>query len=133
MSNVDVIRSAYEAFGRGDLAAVLAALDPDIEWQEADGSPLQPSGAPWVGPDAVAENLFARLEADWDGLAVQPRELRDAGDAVVAEGRWAGTFRATGKSLDAQFCHVFRVADGKVTSFQQYTDTAQLLEVMGLR
>lgn len=36
MSNVNVVKSTYEAFGRGDMQAVLAAMDPKIEWR--DGS-----------------------------------------------------------------------------------------------
>jgi ketosteroid isomerase-like protein len=43
---------------------------------------------------------------------------------VVVEGRYTRTFKTTGKSLDAQFCHVFKVRDGKRTSFQQFVDTA---------
>ena len=31
MSNVDVIKNAYEAFGRGDVPAVLGAMHPEIE------------------------------------------------------------------------------------------------------
>ena len=37
----------------------------------------------------------------------------------------------TGKSLDAQYCHVFKIRNGKLTSFQQFVDTAQMQEVMG--
>jgi hypothetical protein len=39
----------------------------------------------------------------------------------------------TGKKLDAQACHVWKIRDGKVASFQQYVDTAQLqgVEVPG--
>jgi ketosteroid isomerase-like protein len=43
MSNVDVIKNAYEAFGRGDVPAVLGAMDPEIEWHEAEGNPYMPS------------------------------------------------------------------------------------------
>ena len=32
--NVAVVRSVYENFGKGDIPAVLAALDPEIEWIE---------------------------------------------------------------------------------------------------
>lgn len=39
--------------------------------------------------------------------------------------------QAGGGSLDAQFCHVYRFRDGKVATFQQYTDTAQWTRLMG--
>jgi uncharacterized protein len=47
--------------------------------------------------------------------------------------RATGGFKQTGKSLDAQVCHVWKIRDGQVTSFQQYVDTAQLQDVEGAR
>ena len=38
-TNVEAIREAYAAFGRGDVPAVLAVLDPNIEWMEPEGYP----------------------------------------------------------------------------------------------
>ena len=132
MTNLELARSLYEAFGTGDVAAILAAFDPDIEWREAESNPYQPDGSPWRGGDAIMENLFVKLITDWDGFTVTPKEIHDAGDTVVIEGRYNGTHNATGKRLDAQFCHVARIQNGKITSFQQYTDTAQMREAMGV-
>jgi ketosteroid isomerase-like protein len=133
VSNVEVIRGLYGAFGRGDVPAVLGAMDPNIEWREAEGNPYEPSGKAWVGPDAIMQNLFMKLATDWGSFTVHPKEFHDAGDTVVVEGRYTGTHNATGKSLDGQFCHVFGVRGGKITSFQQFVDTAQLQDVMGAR
>jgi uncharacterized protein len=133
MSNVDHVRQLYAAFAEGDVERVLGAMDPQIEWREAEGNPYEPSGSAWIGPDAVVQNLFVPLGTDWDGFTVHPKEFHDAGDTVVVEGRYTGTHNETGKSLDAQVCHIWRVADGKLTSFQQFVDTAQLQDVMGKR
>lgn len=130
MSNVRLAQELYEAFGRGDVPAVLAAFDASITWREAESNPYMPTGEPWVGPEAVLENLFVRLRDEWDAFTVHPRAFHDAGDAVVVEGRYTGTFQATGKALDAQLCHVWTFRGGKITSFQQYTDTAQFQRVM---
>jgi hypothetical protein len=133
VSNVQMMRDLYDALGRGDIPAVLGAMDPDIEWREAEGSPYEPAGNAWRGPDAVMQNLFVRLATEWDGFAVHPREFYDAGRAVVVEARYTGTFKQTGRKLDAQACHVLKVRDGKITSFRQYMDTAQLQDVDGAR
>jgi uncharacterized protein len=133
MSNVRLVRDVYEAFGRGDVADVLGAFDAKIEWREAERNPYQPSGKPWVGPDAILQNLFLRLGGEWDGFAVHPKDFHDAGSTVVVEGRYTGKYNATGKALDAQFCHVWKIRNGKISSFQQFVDTAQLHEVMGAR
>ena len=133
MSNVQVIRDLYEGLHRGDVPMVLEVMDLNIEWREAEGNPYQPDGQPWHGPDAVVKNLFMRLASEWDGFTVHPGEFHDAGSAVVVEARYSGTFKETGKELDAQVCHIWKLRDGKVTSFQQYVDTAQLQDVEGAR
>jgi uncharacterized protein len=133
MGNVDVVRGMYEAFGRGDIESVLAACDPQIEWRQAEGNPLEGGGSGLVGPEAVMENVFMRLAQEWDSFTVSPRQFHDAGDSVIVEGRYTGGCKATGRSIDAQFCHVFQLSEGKVTRYQQYMDTAQMQEVMGAR
>ena len=133
MSNVSVVRDIYAAFGRGEVPVVLGAFDAKIEWRQAEGNPYEPSGKAWVGPDAVLQKLFMRLGAEWDGFVVHPKVFHDAGATVVVEARYTGTYKSSGKALDAQVCHVWKIRDGKVTSFQQYVDTAQLQSVMRSR
>jgi ketosteroid isomerase-like protein len=131
MSNVQLVQSVYDAFGRGDIPAVLGSFDAAIAWREAEGNPYRPSGEAWIGPEAVLENLFVRLGGEWEGFTVHTEQFHDAGDTVVMEGRYTGKCLATGKSLDAQVCHVWKIRGGKLTSFQQFVDTAQLAAVMG--
>jgi len=100
-------------------------MDPSIEWRQAEGHPFQPSGTPFRGSEAILQNVFMRLGTEWDGFTVTPREFHDAGPVVVVEARYTGTCKQTGKGLDAQVCHVWKIRDGKITSFQQYTDTGQ--------
>ena len=130
MSNVKLIQDLYAAFARGDVATVLGGFDAGIEWREAEGNPYQPSGKAWVGPDEILRKLFMRLGAEWDGFSVHPKEFHDAGSTVVVEARYTGTYKVTGKALDAQVCHVWKFRNGKITGFQQFVDTAQLQSVM---
>ena len=133
MNNVELLKSLYDAFGRGDVPTVLGAMSPNIQWHQAEGNPYNPSGKAWVGPDAVLNNLFVRLGSEWDGFTVHLKQLHGAGDSVIVEGRYTGTYKPTGKSLNAQVCHVWDVKDGKITRFQQYMDTAQVQDVFGSR
>lgn len=133
MDNVSLLKSLYDAFGRGDVPAVLGAMSPEIRWYEAESNPYMPSGEAWVGPDAIVNNLFIKLATEWDGFAVHPKRFYDAGSSVIVEVRYGGTYKATGKSLDAQVCHIWDVTNGKVTRFQQHLDTAKFQDVMGVR
>jgi ketosteroid isomerase-like protein len=39
-TNKEVIETAYAGFAKGDVPAVLAMMDPKIEWTEAEGFPI---------------------------------------------------------------------------------------------
>lgn len=131
MSGSHIVRQWYESMQLGDLASLLEAFSPDIVWYQAEGHPYQPGNEPWVGPDAIQDQLLVRVAAEWDDFKVDVRDIHEAGEEVVVEGRYTGTFKATGKRLDSQFCHVWRVRDGKLAGYRQYMDTAQLLAVTG--
>jgi uncharacterized protein len=124
MANADIVRGAYDAFAKGDIPAVLGVMTPDIVWTEAENFPYADHN-PYVGPDAILQGVFARLGGEWEGFAVALEELIDAGDVIVALGRYRGLYKATGKSIDAQFAHIWRFKDRKVTRFDERTDTLQ--------
>jgi uncharacterized protein len=122
VTNVDVARRSYEAFARGELDAVLADLDPEIEWQQAQGLP---HGGTYRGIDAVRRSIFEPLEAEWwETFAAEPSDFLDAGEHVVVLGRYTGRARGTGKPLDVPFVHVWRFRQGKAVLFRQFLDTA---------
>jgi len=128
--NVALIKGIYDAFGKGDVPAVLGAMAPGIVWNEAENFPYADKN-PYVGPDAIVQGVFMRLATEWDGFTVAPEEILDAGDAVVVLGRYRGSYKATGKPQNTQMVHVWRVKDGKVAQFQQYADTLQVARVIG--
>jgi hypothetical protein len=118
--NLKLIQGAYAAFAKGDVPGVLGILDADIAWTEAEGFPY---GGTYNGPNAVLEGVFMRLGAEWDGFAAVPAEFIDGGDDVVVLGQYSGTYKATGKSFQANFAHIWKMRDGKAVRFVQYTDT----------
>lgn len=123
--NTQLIQGMYDAFAAGDVPSVLAAMDPQIEWNEAENFPYA-DGNPYIGPDSVVAGVFQRLVDEWEYWKLEVAELLGAGDRVVALGRYHAKNKATGTEIDAQFVHVWRVRDGLATSFQQYVDTAQV-------
>jgi len=128
MSAFETIKDGYAAFGRNDPSVLFAAMDPAIAWNEAEGYPLA-DGNPYVGPQSVG-GLFTRLLGAIDNFTVVPSTIIDGGDHIVALGRYGGTMKNSGARLDAPFCHVYRCRDGKIVTFQQFTDTAQWARLM---
>lgn len=126
-TNLEIMQGHYAGSDRKDLAAMLAPLSPTTEWTEMAGFPC---AGTFVGPDAVVENVFKVLGTEWDGYGLKVDRLIDGGDTIVAVGTYTGTYRATGKSMTARVTHVWDLKDGKVTRFEQFTDTALVAEAM---
>ena len=128
--NVAFIQVIYDVFSTGDIPGVLGRMSPGIVWNEAENFPYA-DGNPYIGPEAVANGVFARCGSEWDGFTVAIDSVLDAGDRVVALGHYLGTYKATGRAMRAQVVHVWTLADGKAVAFQQYADTLQVARVTG--
>ena len=126
-TNDEVVRGIYDAFARGDVDAVFAAMHPDVEWDEAEGMPY---GGVHRGPQAIAEKVFGPILADVQGFTAAPDEILPLDDArVLARGRHGGTGAAG--PMDAKFVHVWTVAEGKVSRYEQLADTRRFCEAVG--
>jgi ketosteroid isomerase-like protein len=130
-SSLELVQSLYDAFAKVDVPTVLAAMDEQIEWHEAEHWAYW-TGGPYIGPQAVLEGVFAPLGRDFDGFHVDIRRLVGCGDTVLAELRYRGTVKRTGKALDLQVAHVWDLRNGMVVRWQQYVDTWQAAQVMGV-
>ncbi len=130
VSNTEIISGLYNSFEEGNLEAVLAGMNPDIVWNEAENF-IYGDKNPYIGPDSIVSGVFARLGAEWEYWNLEGINLDALGeDGVLAQGRYKAKNKANGKELNAQFAHVWRLKDGKVSSFQQYTDTKQSHDVV---
>lgn len=121
--NVQVVQQAFEAFGRGDIPALLALLTNDVVWDT-----IGPTGAiPWAsrrrGPEQVGQ-FFSDLTGAVDFQQLQPREFIAQGDWVVVLGHSHYTIRANGRPLEQDWVMVLKLRDGKVAEYQYFEDTA---------
>jgi ketosteroid isomerase-like protein len=117
--NVDLVRSAYEAYNRRDPEAVLQCFDPGIDWST-------PTSLAWGGHvrgiDAVAQ-FFQQLQPYMgDRHEVAIGELLDAGDRVVAIVRHVGV-APDGRDYDVPSIMVWTAAGGKLTAMEEQLDT----------
>ena len=125
MSNVDSARSAYEAFGKGDLAALKDSFAEDAVWVTSDELPL---GGSVQGRDAIIGN-FAQIPNYWTSFSVEPEEFIDAGEYVVVRGtQRAGNDKG---SFEAPFLHLLRFGDdGKTVRGEFFTDSAKAAKLL---
>jgi steroid delta-isomerase-like uncharacterized protein len=130
-NNVAVIDGVYKAFGTGDIPNAVAAMDPNIVWNEAENFPYADNN-PYIGPDAIVNGVFARIGNDWDNFHLADLKLHDmSNNMVLATGRYRGTSKKSGKALDAQMAHLWTLNNGKIVAFQQYADTKGVAKTIG--
>lgn len=120
MSNLDIVKNLYQAFSEGDIDAVFALLDPDIEWIESDGIPY---GGVFKGHEAIMHGVFTKIGTEWNDFTAHVDQFLDAGDVVVTLGSDSGTYKATGKTMSAPTASIWTIKNGRVIKFRQYIDT----------
>ncbi len=116
MTNLDVIRKAYQEVGSGDMEALLALCDDEVTWvvQGAAGR----SGA-YQGVDGVRE-MLARTNELVSLHFHAPREFIDAGDKVVVLGEAEGKLKETGEPFKHRWVNVFTMKGGRITTFRSF-------------
>ena len=125
-----VVKRFYRLYALKDIRTTMELFDPQVEMHPAENF-IYATGRPYIGPDAIRDSIFTRIEAGWDGFSATTEEILGAGEVVIARGRYRGTYKITGTAIDAEFVHVFRFKNGKISMWQSYTDTAQFKEAVG--
>lgn len=116
-----VVQSFYRILANGDVPALLALLADDLRWTEAEGFPYY--AGVWRSREEVLEKLLKPLQRDWSGFAAITREVVAEGERVVALGLYTGISKSTHKVLHAPYAHVWTVKNGRLATFDMYTDT----------
>ena len=124
-ANIALIRELYGHYLRGDLDAVAAGVTPDLEWHSGGSSEPFPAFGPRKGPQQMREFFHIVSTAlDFDEFA--PRDFYADHDKVFVLGRIAVTMKQGGAKAASDFVHIFTVANGKVTKFREFLDTAAI-------
>lgn len=124
MSNADIVNRAYEAFNRKDFDSLASVVARDCTWNVA-GPPDIPWAGHFEGPDQVrqyAQTLTQCVHFE----AFAPQSVIEQGDVVVVCGSEKAVVVDTGKAYTSLFAHVFTLKNGKIASFQEYGDTADI-------
>ncbi len=121
-TNLAVIQQAYEAFGRGDIPAVLDALTDDVEWT-LQGPSVIPFAGPRRGREEVAE-FFSVIGETLEFEQFEPREFVAQGDTVVVVGYERSVVKQTGRSFEQEWAHVNTLRDGKIAKCRMFENTA---------
>lgn len=124
--NVELVRTAFEAFRRGDVHGALEHAHPDMISRRTD-----PDGAVFHGRDG-----FLALLADWvegfEEWSYRAEEFIDAGDHVVVRFHQRARGAGSGVPVDADFWFTYAIEDGKIRRFTIFPDRERAFEAVGL-
>jgi ketosteroid isomerase-like protein len=129
LNNIETVKKMYAHFATKDNDAIRSIFDTNLRWNQMRGFP---GGGQYVGTDAVFEQVFEGFRKNWKEWKATVTRYIDSGDGVFVIGFYEGTYRATGKSMRADFAAEYKVRNGKITEFNQYTDTLLIAQAMGL-
>ncbi len=129
MNNIDTVKKMYELFATKDYEAIKKIFDKNIRWNQMRGFP---GGGQYIGAEPIFEKVFDGFRKDWTDWKATITRYIDSGDGVFVVGCYEGTYKATGRSMQADFACEYKVKEGKITEFNQYTDTLLIGQAMGL-
>jgi ketosteroid isomerase-like protein len=111
--NKDTVEKYIDGFNKSDHAQILSCLTDDIEW-------LMPGAFHLTGKDAFDKEI--ENDAFTGSPTVAITRMTEENDVVIAE----GTVRAAWKGggfLNAVFCDVFEMDNGKIKRLTTYQVT----------
>ena len=120
--NKQLVMRGYQQFQNRDVQGLMDNFADDIEWMGTESDYIPFSGT-YRGKDQVAE-YFMKMDQAQEAQQFEPQEVIAEGDKVVVTGRSIWKVKATGKTYENPWVHIFTIKDGKTTRFQQFNNTA---------
>ncbi len=109
MSNTDFLLAGYEAWNRGDRAAWLELLDPEIE---IETSGVFPDLAPSYHGHKRAAKFWSQMMEPWEEFHIEVERIEEDGDVVAAGIRFRARGADSGVDVDMRFGNGIRLRDG---------------------
>ena len=127
--NAERVRSAHDAFNRGDLGATVEYFHPDAVWIPY----LAGLEARVFRGHAELLSMWRNLRENFAGFRVEPREIIDCGDKVVVVVEAEGTGPESGAEVRQTWAQVITIRDGLIARVEPFPTRAEALEAAGLR
>jgi ketosteroid isomerase-like protein len=122
---------AYEAWNARDFDAVIALIDPDVEWTFAGGAQFPGIDDVYRGHQGV-RRFWREFIDPWESIRIEITGMREAGDTLVFFVNFHGVGAASGLELTVPFVHVLSYRNRKLVRFRAYADREEALEAVGL-
>ena len=127
-TNLEIVRSVYDQWARGNLRAGTDLYDPDVIF--IPRSDLPDRGR-YLGREGIREWMHRWLDA-WTNFTVAAEELTAIGESVIASVRQRGTGKQSGAPVELTFFQVWTFRGRSVIRIEQFETKEEALEAVGL-
>jgi ketosteroid isomerase-like protein len=128
--DVELVRSAFETWNRGEIDAFVDCTSEDVAWVEVSGRP-EGVATERFGRERLREGLKSLFDA-WESYYIDAERIEEAGDRVLAIVREVARGRASGVEVDGRWGYLITVSDGEMVRIEAYRDHAVALQAAGL-
>jgi ketosteroid isomerase-like protein len=128
--NVEIVREAWNAWSRGDMAALFEFYDPEIEWDMSHS--YVPDMAVFHGHQGIRE-FFREWQAFFVEYWAEPEQFIDAGENVIVRVHQGGRGRSSSVGVEMpSYWQLYRLRAGRAVRVEIYRDEADARRAAGL-
>ncbi len=122
--NVEIVRRSFAAFNAGDLETAASELHPEVEWLAYVG---QLGGGPCRSRAEVVQ-MWSDIHTHMSGFQIDPVELIDCGEQVVAVIEVRGIGSVSGATVEQRWAQLYSFTGGLVRRMQPFPTREAALE-----
>lgn len=114
---LETVRAFYRAVNEGSPGEAIALLSEDVRWHRPPDVPVTGT---LEGAEAVRK-MFVAFGEPLERFEMEPGELREVGDAIVAPVTFRGIPRdGEGRPFTFSGCQVFMLREGRIASVSEF-------------
>ena len=125
--NVKIVQDAYAAFEQGDIEKLASMFGEDADWFVPGPTAIIPSAGARHGRNEIAQ-FFRALGESEDIEEFVPKFFVAQDERVITFGRTRTRVKATKRTYETEWTHVFTFRDGHIVNFREFYDTAAAVE-----
>jgi ketosteroid isomerase-like protein len=124
-----IVREAFLAYDRGDIARMMGFVDPELDWTYLDPAVPEPQPQSCHGRGELERALRRQAEL---GLHAQMEEVIAVGDQVILVMRTPGVDKYRHRQADDRTYDVVTMRDGLIVGLRACRDRGEAHSLAGI-
>ena len=121
MTPKEVVQKGYESFAAGDMGTIKSLMHEEAVIK-VNG--MHKFSGTYHEPDKFIGNFLAHIPSHFENFKVEPKLMIAEGDYVFV------LAHGTAEGMDADFGHLYKIQNEKITEFHILDDSQKLASIM---